>query len=169
MALHTRNVIKRMFEYAIARQLVPSNPATAIVARFIATQDSRTRVLDPDEIGRVLRAVYARASADRSSLRFTCWVLSMVRKSELIEARWSEFDLDAGIWRIPANRMKKDREHWCISRSRRSPCSRNCMRAARVKRCANARSKGDSHIDTVFRSVALHGLTASFIGGWLTP
>lgn len=36
----------------------------------------------------------------------------MVRKSELIEARWSEFDLDAGIWRISAERMKKDRGYW---------------------------------------------------------
>jgi integrase len=36
----------------------------------------------------------------------------MVRKSELTEARWSEFDLDAGVWRIPADRMKKDKEHW---------------------------------------------------------
>lgn len=34
MALHTRNVIKRMFEYAITRQLVTTNPATAIVATF---------------------------------------------------------------------------------------------------------------------------------------
>ncbi len=112
MALHTRNVIKRLFEYAIARQLVTANPASAIVARFIATQDSRTRVLDPDEIGRVLRAVYASNIRRPLKLAIHLLVLTMVRKSELIEAQWSEFDLDAGIWRIPAERMKKDREHW---------------------------------------------------------
>jgi integrase len=39
-------------------------------------------------------------------------VITMVRKSELIEAEWSEFDFEAGIWRIPAARMKKDIEHW---------------------------------------------------------
>jgi hypothetical protein len=59
MALSTRNVIKRLYEYAIARQLAPTNPAQAVVARFIATQDNRTRVLSPDETGTVLRAVYA--------------------------------------------------------------------------------------------------------------
>jgi integrase len=112
MALHTRNVIKRLFEYAIARQLVAANPATAIVARFIATQDSRTRVLEPDEIGRVLRAVYESSIRRSLKLAIHLLVLTMVRKSELIEARWSEFDLDAGIWRIPADRMKKAREHW---------------------------------------------------------
>lgn len=112
MALHTRNVIKRLFEYAIARQLATTNPATAIVARFIATQESRTRVLAPDEIGRVLRAVYASSIRRPLKLAIHLLVLTMVRKSELIEARWSEFDLEAGMWRIPAERMKKDREHW---------------------------------------------------------
>lgn len=112
MALHTRNVIKRLFEYAIARQLATTNPATAIVARFIATQESRTRVLAPDEIGRVLRAVYASSIRRPLKLAIHLLVLTMVRKSELIEARWSEFDLEAGIWRVPAERMKKDREHW---------------------------------------------------------
>lgn len=112
MALHTRNVIKRLFEYAIARQLVTTNPAAAIVARFVATQESRDRVLSPDEIGRVLRVVYASSIRRPLKLAIHLLVVTMVRKSELIEARWGEFDLEAGIWRIPAGRMKKDREHW---------------------------------------------------------
>ena len=112
MALHTRNVVKRMFEYAIARQLTTVNPASAIVARFVATQESRERVLTPDEIGQVLRTVYASSIRRPLKLAIHLLVLTMVRKSELIEARWNEFDLDAGVWRIPAERMKKDREHW---------------------------------------------------------
>lgn len=112
MALHTRNVIKRMYEYAIARQLTTINPASAIVARFIATQESRTRVLTPDEIGSVLRAVYASSIRRPLKLAIHLLVLTMVRKSELIEARWPEIDFESGVWRIPADRMKKDREHW---------------------------------------------------------
>jgi integrase len=34
-----------------------------------------------------------------------------VRPSELRFAVWSEFDLDNAIWRIPAERMKRPREH----------------------------------------------------------
>lgn len=112
MALHTRNVLKRMYEYAIARQLAMTNPAHAIVARFVATQESRDRVLSPDEIGRVLRAVYASNIRRNLKLAIHLLMLTMVRKSELIEATWDEFDLDEGIWRIPADRMKKDKEHW---------------------------------------------------------
>jgi integrase len=33
------------------------------------------------------------------------------RPGEIREAEWSEFDLDAAEWRIPAQRMKKEREH----------------------------------------------------------
>jgi integrase len=37
--------------------------------------------------------------------------LTFVRTSELIGARWGEFDLQAGQWRIPAERMKMRRVH----------------------------------------------------------
>ena len=111
-ALFTRNVIKRMFEYAISRQVATVNPAQQLVARFIATPQSRARVLAPEEIGKVLRAVYASDMSRPYKLALHLLVITMVRKSELIEAEWSEIDFDAGIWRIPAERMKKDREHW---------------------------------------------------------
>jgi hypothetical protein len=112
MALFTRNVLKRMYEYAVARHVATTNPAQALVARFIATQESRTRVLTPGEIGNVLRSIYASDIRRLHKLDLRLLILAMVRKSELIEARKSEFDLDASIWRIPAERMKKDKEHW---------------------------------------------------------
>ncbi|MFX5068921.1 tyrosine-type recombinase/integrase, partial [Acinetobacter baumannii] len=33
------------------------------------------------------------------------------RPTELREAKWQEFDLEQGLWNIPAERMKKRREH----------------------------------------------------------
>jgi integrase len=112
MALFTRNVVKRMYEYAISRQAAAINPAQQLVARFIATPQSRTRVLSLDEIGSVMRTVYASDMSRAYKLALHLLVITMVRKSELIEAEWSEFDFEAGIWRIPAARMKKDIEHW---------------------------------------------------------
>ncbi len=38
-------------------------------------------------------------------------ILTAARSQEVIEARWAEFDLDAGIWAVPAQRMKMRREH----------------------------------------------------------
>jgi hypothetical protein len=127
MALLTRNVIKRMYEYAIARQVVTINPAQQLVARFIATPQSRTRVLSPDEIGRVMRTVYASDMSRAYKLALHLLIITMVRKSELIEAEWSEFDLETGIWRIPAGRMKT-LSTGCICRLWRSKCSGSCKR-----------------------------------------
>lgn len=112
MALFTRNVVKRIYEYAISRQAATINPGQQLVARYIATPQSRTRVLSPDEVGAVLRTVYASDMSRAYKLALHLLVVTMVRKSELIESEWSEFDLNEGVWRIPAERMKKDREHW---------------------------------------------------------
>ena len=38
-------------------------------------------------------------------------MLTFVRTSELIKATWNEFDLDDGIWIIPAHRMKMRSDH----------------------------------------------------------
>ena len=37
--------------------------------------------------------------------------LTLVRKNELLNAEWSEFDLEQGLWRIPAARMKMRADH----------------------------------------------------------
>lgn len=38
-------------------------------------------------------------------------IFTAVRTSECLEAEWSEFDLDAAVWTIPATRMKGGKEH----------------------------------------------------------
>lgn len=110
MALHTRNVIKRLYEYLIARQLAAGNPAEVVPARSIATFDSRSRVLSGDEIGAMFRSIDASSIRRPLKLALHLLVLTMVRKSDLVEAAWSEFDLDKALWKIPAARLKKDRD-----------------------------------------------------------
>jgi hypothetical protein len=58
MALQTRNVIKRLYAYAIARGKTQFNPAAAIEARFIATARGRDVALSQAEIGQLLRGIY---------------------------------------------------------------------------------------------------------------
>lgn len=38
-------------------------------------------------------------------------VLTAARTSEALLAEWTEFDLDAGTWTVPARRMKAKEEH----------------------------------------------------------
>lgn len=91
MALQTRNVIKRLFAYAIAR--------------------SRDVALTQPEIGQLLRGIYQSSIRRQHKLALHLLILCMVRKGELIGARWAEIDFDKAEWLIPAERMKKDKPH----------------------------------------------------------
>ena len=52
-----------------------------------------------------------RARPAVAALALELAVLTATRTSEVLNARWAEFDLDAGLWTIPAERMKARREH----------------------------------------------------------
>jgi integrase len=110
MALHTRNVVKRLYAYLIARQLAAGNPAEVVPARSIATFDSRTRVLSGDEIGTMFCSIDASSIRRPLKLALHLLVLTMVRKSDLVESTWAEFNLDKAMWTIPAARLKKERD-----------------------------------------------------------
>jgi len=51
-------------------------------------------------------------------------ILTATRTSETLNAKWTEFDLDAGLWVIPKERMKSFREH-------RVPLSESAIRILR--------------------------------------
>jgi integrase len=119
MALQTRNVLKRLFAYAIAREKTKFNPAAAIEARFIASARSRDVALSSEEVGRLLRAIYQSSMKRAHKLALHLLILCMVRKSELIEAKWEELDLEKAEWAIPGERMKKDKSH-IVSLSRQA-------------------------------------------------
>jgi integrase len=119
MALQTRNVLKRLFAYAIARQKMTFNPAAAVEAKFIATARSREVALSSDEVGRLLRAIYQSSMKRAHKLALHLLILCMVRKGELIAAKWEEIDFDKAEWSIPGDRMKMDRPH-LVSLSRQA-------------------------------------------------
>lgn len=109
MALHTRNTIRRLYDFLIARQLATENPAHVIPARFTATRSSADRPatdapLTADDIGARLRTIYASNIRRPLKLALHLLLLTMARKSELIGATWAEFDLDRAQWTVPAAR-----------------------------------------------------------------
>ena len=57
------------------------------------------------------------------ALEFT--ILTAARSGEVLGARWEEFNLDAGLWTVPAARMKPGREH-------RVPLSRRALKIVKV-------------------------------------
>lgn len=111
MALRTLKDIKRLFDFAVERELIQFNPAAAINARYVATAKARDVALPPGEIATLLKAI-ERADIKRAhKLALHLLLLTMVRRSELLQAQWSEVDTGSALWSIPGERMKKEKPH----------------------------------------------------------
>ena len=106
-----RGVLKRLFEYAFMRGLVQSNPVLSLPMRYVTTHRPRTRALSPDEISIYLVGVYQSDIRRQFKLALHLILLTMVRKSELLLARWSEVDLASGQWSIPTQHSKTGAPH----------------------------------------------------------
>ncbi|HHG89434.1 MAG TPA: DUF4102 domain-containing protein [Devosia sp.] len=65
--------------------------------------------LQIDDVQRWLASAREMDGIGRYALEFA--LLTATRSQEVRGAKWDEIDLDKGIWIIPAQRMKKEREH----------------------------------------------------------
>ena len=106
----------RVFSYAIAHtedSKVMINPAIQIKPSDIITPRKEVNYarLDIKELPELLRAIDGSRSAPITRLATKLMALTFVRTSELINAKWSEFDFEAAQWRIPAERMKMETPH----------------------------------------------------------
>lgn len=108
MATDVMRWTKRMFDYAVKRELVPYNPAAAFDPSDAGgKEEARTRWLTRDELAQLFAAMRtARGWAYENGLAVKLLLMLAVRKTELVGARIEEFDLDAGVWRLPAHRTK---------------------------------------------------------------
>src|SRR5262249_40454740 len=58
-----------------------------------------------------VRQLRSSGISEPAKLAFELLILTATRTSEALNARWTEMDLDARIWTIPAERMKAGRAH----------------------------------------------------------
>ncbi|OEE82580.1 integrase [Enterovibrio norvegicus FF-162] len=109
-----KRIVQRMNEmmnYAVNCGLVHANPLTGIGAAFKKPKKENMAALAPDELPELMRAI-ANASIKRTTRCLIEWQLhTMTRPAEASGARWDEIDLENKMWTIPAERMKKRREH----------------------------------------------------------
>jgi integrase len=111
VAIHVREVVQAVFRHAQGSGQAVTNPAEAIRASAIATFEPRDRALSPAEIRVFLTALELVATTPTLRLALKFVLLTGVRKSEFIDAKWSEVDFDAERWIIPAERMKAGKAH----------------------------------------------------------
>ncbi len=103
----------QIFQYAIAHGHATRNPAADVKPRSILKprkKENYARV-DAKELPVLLRTIEAYGGKNLTRLAMKLLAMTFVRTSELIEAKWSEFDLDGERWDIPAERMKAGKPH----------------------------------------------------------
>lgn len=106
-----RNLIKRIFDYAIVCGVALTNPTLATPMRFITRARPRTRALSPEEIKAYIRTLYRSNIRRQFKLAFHIILLTLVRKSELLFAKWRDVHFDSGEWQVPQENSKTGREH----------------------------------------------------------
>lgn len=110
-AVHAREIVLQVFRFIQARGLQIQNPAEAIRPSAIATFKARDRALSPSEIHIFFNALEQTATMSTLRLAVKFMLLTLVRKSEFIEAVWDEVNFETAIWTIPKERMKAGRPH----------------------------------------------------------
>jgi len=111
VAAEAKRTMSGVFELAVSTLRAESDPVYPVRKALPANKTQHKRPLDSAEIGQLLRDVEGHGGRHETITAFRLMWLTLCRPSEAVEARWNEFDLDAAVWRIPAERMKKRKEH----------------------------------------------------------
>ncbi len=113
MAKRILQIVGMVFRYAVAHCYSKRNPAAEIKPSDILRPTRKTNMarIDSKELPALLRAIEVYEGRQLTRLAMKLMALTFVRTSELIEARWDEFDVDARRWSIPATRMKMRTPH----------------------------------------------------------
>ena len=106
-----RGVLKRLFDYAMTAGLVSLNPVLALPMRHVHKAKARDRALSPEEIRTFLVAAFESNIRRQFKIGLHLILLTMVRKSELLLARWEHVDLEQAEWHIPAENSKTGKPH----------------------------------------------------------
>lgn len=111
-AKRLRSRIGAVFRLAIATGLAETDPTYPLRDALIRPQvKPRAAITDPKRLGELLRAIDVFHGQAVTRIGLQLLALLVPRPGELRQARWDEFDLDAAIWTIPAERMKMRRPH----------------------------------------------------------
>ncbi|MBZ0104610.1 MAG: integrase arm-type DNA-binding domain-containing protein [Sulfuricella denitrificans] len=106
---------KRLWRFAESREWIETSCIEKLTRKdFDAKPNKRDVTLRLDELAVIWRALDdpARCKSDPITVAaMKILILTGQREREVTDAEWAEFDLKAGLWKIPAARTKKERAH----------------------------------------------------------
>ncbi|MDF2529561.1 MAG: site-specific integrase [Gammaproteobacteria bacterium] len=109
MANRTLAVVRRMFNFAIERDIVEMSPCTVI--KLPSKETRRDRVLNEHEIKTFWQSLDKSEMNLATILALKMQLITAQRKTEVATMRWDEINFDDGIWTIPAEKSKNGKPH----------------------------------------------------------
>ena len=111
-ARRMRSLASRIFRYAVATSRATSDPTALLRGALVAPKvKHHSAIIEPKAVGKLLAAMDEFDGYPLTKLALQLTPLVFVRPGELRKAEWSELDLDAAIWKIPAEKMKMREPH----------------------------------------------------------
>ncbi|CDL81228.1 integrase domain-containing protein [Xenorhabdus szentirmaii] len=114
-ALETvRRLCQRINEVMIYAQntgLIDAVPSVNIGKAFEKPQKKNMPSIRPDQLPQLMQTMRTTSISLSTRCLFMWQLLTITRPAEAAEARWDEVDLEAREWKIPASRMKMNRDH----------------------------------------------------------
>ncbi|MAK99870.1 MAG: integrase [Citromicrobium sp.] len=98
--------------YAIATARLGSDPTRDLRGALAAPAvQHRASIIEPVRVGELMRAIEGYEGHVHTKVALTLLPHVFVRPGELRQAEWQEFDLEAAVWMIPAERTKMRKPH----------------------------------------------------------
>ncbi len=114
LAKRALNDCRQIWAFAIASGLCKRDITTGLSIVLHPHNVKHQNAVDPEELPALMQAIAGYNKVDDELTKHALQLIAMtfVRKSELLYAKWSEFDLDNATWKIPAERMKMRIDHF---------------------------------------------------------
>ena len=106
-----RVIVQQVYNHAIRNLLVTTNPAQPLRGAVARAPVEHHRHLNERELAAFWRKLGLQGAHATTIAASRLLLLTMARKSELLRSTWPEFDLDAGLWDVPKERMKNGKPH----------------------------------------------------------
>jgi integrase len=107
MRKHIHSILRKLFNWAVDREDITVSPLSGMKAPKACA--SRRRVLGHEELICLWKATVRAGWPWGPYVRLL--ILTMQRRQEVAEMDWTEIDLEARIWTLPAERAKNDESH----------------------------------------------------------
>lgn len=111
-ARRVRQRIAAVLDWSYAKGYRPTEAPLRSLSKALPRQprkDGHFAALPFTDVPALIKRLRERSSAGRLALE--ALILTAARSGEIRGARWSEVDLDAALWSVPAERMKMGRTH----------------------------------------------------------